>query len=64
MTTKLEAIEIYTKVLEVVKGQDWNDVNVALNFVRSKVENEHYSSAKAQQSLRGAGLAGMLGSIR
>jgi len=37
----LEAIEIYQKILEVVKGQNYQDVTTAMNFAQNKI-NEHY----------------------
>jgi len=37
---KLEAIEMYTKILEVVKGQDFHDTTTALRFAQTKIETD------------------------
>lgn len=46
----MEAIEIYTKIMEVVKGQKFSEVSVALNFVQAKINNDHYNSAAYKRS--------------
>ena len=45
----MDAIEIYQKVLEIAKGQDFNEVNTALDFARNKIQNDHYKSQSAEQ---------------
>ena len=37
----MDAIEIYSKILKAVKGENYQDVNTALSFAQNKV-NEHY----------------------
>ena len=39
----MEAIEIYQKILDLVKDEDFNDVCTALNFVREKLQTTHYA---------------------
>lgn len=52
----MEAIEIYTKVLEILNGAKYQDANTALIFVQQKISNEYYSSEEMQK--RGANLCG------
>lgn len=58
MTKKLEAIEIYTKIMELVKEQDFHESNVALNFVRSKIENDYYTKQQVNNQYYGVSLLG------
>ena len=53
----MEAIEIYSKVLEVVKDEDFQDVCAALDFVRRKVEQDHWKQQESGQ-IYGGGLIG------
>lgn len=58
----MDAIEIYQKIIEICKDQDFNDVDTAINFARNKLQSEFYSKQKAdtglyQGSLIGAGAA-------
>lgn len=39
----MDAIEIYKKVLDVTEGEDYTEVNIALNFVRQKLESAMYA---------------------
>ena len=39
----MDAIEIYQKILEVVKDQQFNDVEVALDFAGRKIRNDHWA---------------------
>lgn len=57
---KLEAIEMYTKILEVVKGQDFHDTTTALRFAQTKIETDFYAK---QQSQYPSGLLGGYGAI-
>lgn len=53
----MDAIEIYTKVLEITKDSDFNEVITALNFARQKLETDHYSKQKESCIGYGGGLA-------
>lgn len=51
----MEAIEIYTKINEVIEKEQTDEVMIALEFVRRKVEQKHYAKESGAKSVAYAG---------
>jgi len=49
----MEAIQIYEKVLKIVKDEDYSEASLALSFVSRKIENDYY---KKQNQGLGVGI--------
>lgn len=56
----MDAIKIYEKIMEICKGEDFNEVNTAINFARNKLEQDFYKTqneAHAKSAYLGAALS-------
>lgn len=54
----MEAIEIYQKIIEITKDQDFQDVNTAIKFARDKIESAYYAKQQIGNAIECAqGLA-------
>lgn len=56
----MDAIEIYTKILEAVKGEKFQDVSTALSFAQNKVQEYYWQKRDALNRSNGQILGGGL----